>query len=128
MVFQNLKNFYLFTGIAATHYPGGMTIHRWSGIRDGKYDTATLVNLLTTLDIYEDCRQRVRETDVLLIDEISMISSYIFDQLEAVCRALRKSDMLFGGLQLIVAGDFFQLRPVPSDFIPGKTNLQDRHI
>ena len=48
----------------------------------------------------------------LIIDEISMIDSELFDKIEAVARALRKSDRPFGGIQLIVCGDFLQLPPV----------------
>ena len=48
----------------------------------------------------------------LIIDEISMIDSELFDKVEAVARAVRNSDTPFGGIQLIVCGDFLQLPPV----------------
>ena len=114
--------YFIFTGIAATQYSGGMIVHRWSGLFDGRYETTTLVRLVSTLDL---CRERVRGIDVLIIDEISMISRHVFDQVEAVCRGLRNSSLLFGRVQLIVAGDFFQLQPVPSPFIPGKIIFGD---
>lgn len=50
--------------------------------------------------------------DALIIDEISMMKGETFDVLEKIARKIRKNDMPFGGLQLIVAGDFFQLPPV----------------
>ena len=90
---------------------------------DGRYQTTTLVQLVATLDFYEECRQRVKTTDVLIIDEISMVSCHLFDQVEAVCRSLRDPNLAFGGLQLIVAGDFLQLQPVPSPFIPGNCHI-----
>lgn len=52
-------------------------------------------------------------TDVLIIDEISMLSLKLFDTLEFVCRKLRNVNTYFGGIQVIVIGDFFQLPPVP---------------
>ena len=95
-----------------------MTLHRWSGVADGRYDLPTLLNLITTLSYYEDVRERISRTDVLIIDEISMISLRVFDHVEAVCRAVRKSDELFGGLQVVLAGDFLQLAPVPNHHLP----------
>ena len=48
----------------------------------------------------------------LIIDEISMIDSELFDKIEAVARAVRNNNTPFGGIQLIVCGDFLQLPPV----------------
>ncbi len=96
------------TGIAATHI-GGMTIHSWSGIG--------IKTELTKQDLrrIEDNRRAVKRiinAHILIIDEISMLSARTFAMVDAVCRAVRKSQMLFGGLQVILVGDFFQLPPV----------------
>ena len=56
------------------------------------------------------------ETDCLFIDEVSMISRKILNQIEFVCRGLKNSDKFFGGLQVVLVGDFYQLQPVRNEF------------
>ncbi len=56
--------------------------------------------------------QQWKNCQHLIIDEISMIDSEFFDKVEAVARAVRKNEKPFGGIQLIVCGDFLQLPPV----------------
>ena len=96
------------TGIAATHI-GGMTIHSWSGI--GIRDTLTLRDL-DQLSAKEKLVKRMLQTDVLVIDEISMLDGTILDMVELVLRTLRQSNEPFGGIQVICVGDFFQLPPI----------------
>jgi ATP-dependent exoDNAse (exonuclease V) alpha subunit len=96
------------TGIAATHM-GGVTIHSWSGI--GVYDS------LSSQDLEEIAKKafiknKIEAAKVLIIDEISMLHHYQLDMVDQVTRAIRKNDMPFGGLQVVVCGDFFQLPPV----------------
>lgn len=96
------------TGIAATHI-GGLTIHSWSGI-----------GIKRTLSDYELDRiaqnervvKRLRHTKILIIDEISMLSAQTFSMVEVVCREVRADPRPFGGLQVLLVGDFFQLPPV----------------
>lgn len=96
------------TGIAATHI-GGMTIHSWSGIGIRTYlDKYTLDKISTT----EYLTKRIRRAKVLVIDEVSMLGPDTFAMVEAVCRAIRQSNDAFGGLQVILVGDFFQLPPI----------------
>jgi ATP-dependent DNA helicase PIF1 len=57
-------------------------------------------------------RKRLREVDVLVIDEISMLENYTFERLNAVMQEARGSSKAFGGVQLVVTGDFCQLPPV----------------
>ena len=57
-------------------------------------------------------RARWTETDILVIDEISMLSGEIFDLLSQVGSRVRNDPRPFGGLQLVMCGDFFQLPPV----------------
>ena len=94
------------TGLAATHI-GGETIHRWSKI--GVHDRlpATFFQKLTTKD-----RQRLLEVDTLIIDEISMLSDQQFDMINQVLKAVRSSTAPFGGVQVVMSGDFFQLPPI----------------
>lgn len=96
------------TGIAATHV-GGMTIHSWSGIGiKQKLSDWDIDRIATTQRIV----RRVAATDLLVIDEVSMLSASTLDAIERVCRAVKQVDEPFGGLQVIVVGDFFQLPPV----------------
>ncbi|MFA6177822.1 MAG: PIF1 family DEAD/DEAH box helicase [Candidatus Paceibacterota bacterium] len=96
------------TGIAATHI-GGMTIHSWSGIgirtKLDKYD-------LDKIASSEYVCKRVRRTHVLIIDEISMLSTKMLDMVDLVCREIKQNDEPFGGIQVILVGDFFQLPPI----------------
>ncbi|OGE78149.1 MAG: AAA family ATPase [Candidatus Doudnabacteria bacterium RIFCSPHIGHO2_01_FULL_46_14] len=97
------------TGIAATHI-SGMTIHSWSGIgiktHLDKYDLDRIAST-------ERVVRRIENTSVLIIDEISMLSSGTLSMVDAICRDVRRSpDQAFGGLQTIFVGDFFQLPPV----------------
>lgn len=57
-------------------------------------------------------RQRLRDTDVLVIDEISMVENHIFARLNAIMKEAREDPRAFGGVQLVVTGDFCQLPPV----------------
>ena len=96
------------TGIAATHI-GGTTIHSWSGlgIRDDLQprDRQQLANNTKLV-------KRYNSVDVLVIDEVSMLHGHRLDMVNQVCKLLRKSDKPFGGLQVILVGDLFQLPPV----------------
>ncbi|MES2971699.1 MAG: HRDC domain-containing protein [Patescibacteria group bacterium] len=96
------------TGIAATHI-GGTTIHSWSGlgIRDmlGPRDRAQLTGNAKLV-------KRYNATDILVIDEVSMLHGHRLDMINEVCKLLRKNDQPFGGLQVILVGDLFQLPPI----------------
>ncbi|MFA5047833.1 MAG: helix-turn-helix domain-containing protein [Patescibacteria group bacterium] len=96
------------TGIAATHI-GGMTIHSWSGI--GIRDE---LSRHEADKIASDKRiaKRINAADVLIIDEISMLPPKTLDMVEAICRRVKKNPNPFGGLQVILVGDFFQLPPI----------------
>ncbi len=96
------------TGIAATHL-NGRTIHSWAGI--GIHDALTKSELKKVTG-NKKVRARLRETNTLIIDEISMLDAKRLDLVEEVCRKVRAVPLPFGGLQIIVSGDFFQLPPV----------------
>lgn len=96
------------TGIAATHI-GGMTIHAWSGI--GARDELSAYDL-ENITTKEKTARRVKNAKVLVIDEISMLDGRTLDMVDRVCRAVRGNQDSFGGLQIVLVGDFFQLPPV----------------
>lgn len=96
------------TGIAATHM-NGMTIHSWAGIG--------ILDELTPKDIARikkraTITERMQKTHVLIIDEISMLHKKQFDLINHIMQEVRDNLLPFGGVQVIVAGDFFQLPPV----------------
>lgn len=96
------------TGIAATHI-GGTTIHSWSGlgIRDKltSYDRDWLL-------ANDRLRKRYLATDILVVDEVSMLHGKRLDMVNEACKLLRGNDAPFGGLQVVLVGDLFQLPPV----------------
>ncbi|XSG82668.1 MAG: PIF1 family DEAD/DEAH box helicase [Methyloligella sp. ZOD6] len=96
------------TGIAATH-GNGITIHAWSGI--GVNHSLTRRDL-DRIAANRRVAARIERSRVLIIDEISMLPAYALDLVDAVCRHVRKNAAPFGGLQVILVGDFFQLPPV----------------
>ena len=98
------------TGIAATHM-NGTTIHSWSGI--GIKDELTDRDL-TNLSRKQFLADRLKDTAVLIIDEISMLHAKQLNLVSQVLKHVRKNDKAFGGIQVVVAGDFFQLPPIGS--------------
>lgn len=97
------------TGIAATHV-GGMTLHAWSGI--GIADRMT-PELLDTITNKEHVAKRLQKAKVLIIDEVSMLSANVLSMVDEVVREIRhEPELAFGGLQVVLVGDFFQLPPV----------------
>ncbi len=96
------------TGIAATHM-GGVTIHSWSGI--GISDS------LSDYEIEEICekkyvRTKIEAARVLIIDEVSMLHHFRLDMIDRVLKKIKKNDKPFGGIQVVLCGDFFQLPPI----------------
>lgn len=88
------------------------TVHSWAGIGLGNGDIGVISSRIA-MDKWK--RKPWRTTDVLVIDEVSMMSSRMFDLLDQVGRVVRKQyDKPFGGIQVIFSGDFFQLPPVGS--------------
>ncbi|TXD98352.1 AAA family ATPase [Psychrobacter frigidicola] len=98
------------TGIAATHM-SGTTIHSWSGI--GIKDELSERDL-TNLARKQFLADRLKDTQVLIIDEISMLHAKQLNVVNEVLKHVRKSPLAFGGIQVVVAGDFFQLPPIGS--------------
>ncbi len=94
------------TGLAATHL-GGSTIHSWSGI--GVHDELP-ANFVK--DLAKGRRDTILKADVLVIDEISMLHDFRLGMVEEATRKIRGGELPFGGLQVVLCGDFFQLPPI----------------
>jgi len=96
------------TGIAATHIHG-QTIHSWSGIGIRKFLSPYDLDKLASTEYLV---RRIQKTKVLIIDEISMIDGFTLDSVDAVCRTIKQKEEPFGGMQVVLVGDFFQLPPI----------------
>ncbi|MDP3956142.1 MAG: PIF1 family DEAD/DEAH box helicase [bacterium] len=116
------------TGIAATHI-GGLTIHSWSGIGILDYLTPQDIEALREK---EHIWKRLNSAQVLIIDEVSMLSPKLFDGLNALTQAVRENSAPFGGLQVVLSGDFFQLPPItrggPSPLLPEARSWSESNI
>ena len=96
------------TGIAATHM-GGMTIHAWSGL--GIRDSLTAYDL-EMMEEKSYLWKRFEDVKVLIIDEVSMLHHFRLDLIDQITKFFKRNDKPFGGMQVILCGDFFQLPPV----------------
>jgi ATP-dependent DNA helicase PIF1 len=99
------------TGISALLF-GGTTLHSFLGIGLGN---GSVENICTKIFSRSYLNKRWRDLEVLVIDEISMLSPTLFDKLEEVARTVRRNLKPFGGIQLILSGDFCQLPCINSD-------------
>ena len=90
----------------------GITINQYAGIGTGEKDVEYYVK---NIQKKKPVRERWKHTSVLIIDEISMINSKIFEKLDIIAQKIRKNNSPFGGIQVICSGDFLQLPPVKSN-------------
>lgn len=93
------------TGIAATHI-GGTTLHSFANIGLGLDKVEDCVKKITK---FRQVGERWRSARVLIIDEVSMVSADFFTKLDLIAKALRANRKPFGGIQLVLSGDFLQL-------------------
>jgi hypothetical protein len=96
------------TGIAAAQI-GGTTIHAWSGIGTRSRMTRGDLDGIAKNRRVTD---RIKKARVLIVDEVSMLSGPTLSAVSLVCQFVRKDNLPFGGLQVVLVGDFFQLPPV----------------
>lgn len=92
---------------------GGTTLHSWSGVKpniDGKIDNLTKCCLEK-----QSNKKKWTSVDLLIIDEVSMLSKKMFDLLDLIGQTARKNTNPFGGIQLVFSGDFYQLPPIGND-------------
>ncbi len=104
------------TGLAASLFEGGVTIHSFAGLLQGH------VKLEKIRDGYASGRwkpgyKNFNNYQVLIIDEVSMLGDGLFDKLDLTARLARNvPDKPFGGMQLVLCGDFLQLPPIGASF------------
>jgi ATP-dependent DNA helicase PIF1 len=97
------------TGIAAVNVKG-CTLHSFAGV--GLADKETVDELVSSVRKNRNVKKRWVTTELLVIDEISMVQPLFLHKLDAVARSIRGHDEPFGGMQIVFVGDFFQLPPV----------------
>lgn len=96
------------TGIAAYNI-NGITINKYAGVGTGDQNVTQLLKSINR----NNSRDTIKLTDILIIDEISMMSAELFEKLDEIFRHIRQRPTeLFGGIQLVISGDFLQLLPV----------------
>ena len=116
------------TGIAATHVQG-MTIHAWAGLGvQDELSDADKKKILANTKV----TSRISETKVLIIDEVSMLHGRRLDMVDQICRAIKNVPRPFGGIQVVLCGDLFQLPPVTKggkpDFIFNASAWQNMNL
>jgi ATP-dependent DNA helicase PIF1 len=102
------------TGVSAFNL-GSMTIHRFSGLQIADKEVSYYIKMLRR---YRKEHIHVLEKlEVLIIDEISMCGKEFFDKLNMLLKTIRRSTKPFGGVRLVLSGDFLQLPPVKDDWV-----------
>ena len=96
------------TGIAASHI-GGKTIHSFFSVGIREYVDDYYLNWMKRQLFLE---KRLKNLKVLIIDEISMVSPELFISMDRILRAFQNESEPFGGVQIVLSGDFFQLPPI----------------
>ena len=113
------------TGCATILLPkscNARTIHSWSGIKIPKGANSQIVT--NVCNNKKSC-STWRNTDILILDEVSMLSVRLLELLNEIAQTIRKSKLPFGGMQLVFCGDFFQLPPI---FISNRDNKDEQEI
>lgn len=101
------------TALAALHI-NGRTFHSWAGIGTGE---KAVEQYLQKGGMLDGSRKLIKSTKVLIIEEVSMLDGDFFDKVEAVVRHVKESLDFFGGIRVILFGDFYQLPPVKGCFV-----------
>lgn len=111
------------TGVAAASV-GGMTFHSWAGIGLGKSAKKNMTDEEKRLEISkrahyikrnDKAKERYKQTEILIIDEISMLDYAFVEKVNKIAKDIRKSQRPFGGIQLVLTGDFYQLGPIQKE-------------
>ena len=117
------------TGNTAVNLPGGQTIHKGMGlsIRVDNSKRHSL-NLTISLDKLMELRSEWKDIMFLLVDEISLVGADLLCELDVALRTIREVHDWFGGINIIFAGDLYQLPPVLSKplFCPVTNALSPR--
>ena len=101
------------TGVAAIQlHERAKTLHSWAGIGLGDQSDDKYVTKIRSSKALLDKWKKIQ---ILVIDEVSMLSDDLFDKLEGIARIIRQCNKPFGGIQVVLSGDFYQLPPVKNN-------------
>jgi len=104
------------TGVAGVAI-GGTTLHSFAGVGLGEQPVEILIKKVKNNRFKSRSWQ---QADVLIVDEVSMLDAKFFEKRDKIGRAVRYQPKLpFGGIQLLLTGDFLQLPPVNKTKIKG---------
>ena len=99
------------TGCAAVLLEcGATTLHSWAGI--GLCKNVEDHMIITRISMNKYKRKKWKQTNILIIDEVSMMSKRLFELLDQIGKKIRNNSNPFGGIQVIFSGDFYQLPPI----------------
>jgi len=96
------------------------TVHSWAGIGLGN---GTISQIVTKIMKNRYLKATWKGTDILIVDEVSMMSQKLFELLDSIGKAVRRNPRPFGGMQVIFSGDFYQLPPVGNKDEPETTKF-----
>jgi ATP-dependent DNA helicase PIF1 len=96
------------------------TIHSWANIGLANDEIDKIIDKVTK---NRNAKKNWKDIDILIIDEVSMMSQKIFELLDKIGKRIRKNSQPFGGIQLIFSGDFYQLPPVGKKDEPETQNF-----
>ena len=96
------------------------TVHSWAGIGLGN---GTIEQIITKIMKNRYLKATWKGTDILIVDEVSMMSQKLFELLDSIGKAVRRNPRPFGGIQVIFSGDFYQLPPVGNKDEPETTKF-----
>lgn len=118
------------TGIAAVNLSDNSeflvtTLHSFAGIGTGDKKEDILLSIIKTKN---NCFVRWKTCEILIIDEISMLGSELFRKLDYIAKCIRGNDKPFGGIILVMSGDFLQLPPVKDNWIFTSQTWNDLQI
>lgn len=91
---------------------GAKTIHSWGGIGLGITMYRNIDKIIRNIYYDKNKKERWLNTDILIIDEVSMMSVELFELLDSIGKRIRRNKNPFGGIQIIFSGDFYQLCPI----------------
>lgn len=113
------------TGVAGSLI-NGQTLHRWAGIGLAKHDARTIAHRI--IRTRPDARKRWQTVEVLIIDEVSMLSAELFIKLNKIAQIIRNSMSFYGGIQVVFSGDFAQLEPIKADKMCFESELWKQYV
>ena len=104
---------------------GGCTLHSYLGIGLAKESAFVLTNKVKKSKFHFE---RWKKLDILIIDEVSMLSIELFEKIDEIAKKLRRNTAPFGGIQLILSGDFLQLPSVNSSEFLFKSKIWEETV